>query len=134
MEAEKQKALALKDLTDEEAMKEENAPFTLSAWYMRHLEHIDTARLHLEDQKPVLILQGENDRQVYMEDFALWKEKLASHPDATFKSYPGLNHLFGKYEGDPVPFSQLIVVEYMQHTPIPEEVIQDIAAWAKERL
>lgn len=134
VEAEKQKALALRNLTDEEALKEENAPFTLSAWYMRHLEHIDTARLHLEDQKPVLILQGENDRQVYMEDFALWKEKLASHPDATFKSYPGLNHLFGKYEGDPVPFSQLIVVEYMQHTPIPEEVIQDIAAWAKERL
>ncbi len=128
------KAEALLTLSDEDALKQENAPFTISAWYLRHWEQIDAAKLHMADQKPVLVLQGEGDRQVYMKDFELWKEALKGHPDAVFKSYPGLNHLFGKYKGEQVPMSQLMTVEYMQPTPVPEEVIQDIADWASERL
>ncbi len=131
--AEQEKAAKLLTLTDDEALLPENAPFTLSAWYLRHLENIDAAKLHLQDKKPVLVMQGEKDRQVTMKDFYLWKERLAGHPDAVFTSYPELNHLFGQYEGEPVPPAQLVTVEYMQPTPIPQQVIDDIAAWAKER-
>ena len=134
LDAEIAKAKVLRDLTDEEALLPENAPFTISAWYLRHWEGIDAAGLHLQDGKPVLVLQGESDRQVGMADYALWQQALAEHPDAAFKSYPGLNHLFGRYEGEPVPLSQLVAVEYMQPTPVADEVIQDIARWALDRL
>ena len=64
-----------------------------------------------------------------MTDYNLWQEQLKDHPDATFIAYPGLNHLFGAYQGEPVPFSQLVSVEYAQRTPIPEQVMNNIAGW-----
>lgn len=134
IESEHQKGLGLKDLGDEEVWVTDNIPFAMSGWYTRHFEYIDAPKLHLEDQLPVLVVHGESDRQVFMKDFELWKATLKEHPDATFKSYPGVNHLLGKYQGKEPPFSQLFSVEYMQLTPVPQEIIDDIAAWAKERL
>lgn len=121
-------AQKLSALTDEEALSPLHSVFTISAWYLRHLEGIDAAKLHMDDQKPVLILQGERDRQVTVQDFALWQEKLKDHPAAVFICYPGLNHLFGAYAGDPLPFRQLMQ-EYAQRTPVDEQVIDDIAKW-----
>ena len=43
---------------------------------------------------PTLFLQGERDFQVTMKDFAIWKAAMAGRRDATFHSYPALNHLF----------------------------------------
>lgn len=43
---------------------------------------------------PMLILQGERDYQVTMEDFNTWKSYLVSRADVKFRSYPELNHLF----------------------------------------
>ena len=43
--------------------------------------------------KPLLILQGERDYQVTMQDFANWKSALADHANVRLKSYPELNHL-----------------------------------------
>jgi hypothetical protein len=43
---------------------------------------------------PMLILQGERDYQVTMEDFREWEEGLSGKDKVYFKSYPGLNHLF----------------------------------------
>lgn len=122
----------LSTLTDEEALKPIHNVFSISAWYLRHLEGIDAAKLHMADQKPVLVLQGESDRQVTMQDFALWQEALQGHPDVTFKSYPGLHHLFGAYTGEPLPFSALMQ-EYAERTPVDEQVIQDIAEWINKR-
>ena len=66
---------------------------------------------------PQFFLQGEEDYQVSMEDFAIWKENL---PNATFKSYPGLTHIFteGKREMGPNV--------YMNKTKVGDEVIEDI--------
>lgn len=132
--AELDKAKRLTEMTDEEALDPENAPFTISAWYLRHWEAIDPAMLHLQDGKPVLVLHGGRDRQVTKKDFDLWQEGLNGHPDAQFILYPNLNHLFGHVEGEPVPPSELVTVEYMQETPVPPQVIDDIAGWAKDRL
>lgn len=118
--AEREKAARMDELADDDTI------FGLPVPYLRHLDAIDAAALHLEDKKPVLVLQGERDRQVTMADYALWKEKLADHPAAEFISYPALNHLFGDYQGDPVPFSQLLA-EYAARTPVDERVIGDIA-------
>lgn len=71
---------------------------------------------------PMLILQGERDYQVTMEDFALWQSSL--NPSyATFISYPALNHLFLAGEGISTP------TEYATQGYIPQDVIDDIVAW-----
>jgi dienelactone hydrolase len=48
---------------------------------------------------PLLILQGERDYQVTMDNFEAWKKALAGRPNVTFKTYPKLNHLFVEGEG-----------------------------------
>ncbi len=134
LEAEAQKGRKLLELTDEEARQPKNDFAGISAWYLRHWARIDAVDLHMKDGKPVLILQGEKDRQVVMKDFELWKSGLAEHPDATFISYPDLNHLFGAYEGEAVPYAQLVSVEYAQRTPVDETLMDDIASWAEKRI
>ena len=75
--------------------------------------------------QPLLILQGERDYQVTMEDFGRWQAALGDREDVTFKSYLALNHLFIAGEGPSVP------TEYEQPGNVAEEVITDIAAWIK---
>lgn len=129
VEQEIQKGFLLYNMSDADALNEANSVFGMGAWYLRKFEQIDVIALHIEDSKPVLILQGEKDRQVTMVDFQLWKDGLAAHNDVTFISYPKLNHLFGEYSGDEVPFSKLVAVEYSQNTPVSDIVINDISEW-----
>jgi len=77
--------------------------------------------------QPMLLLQGERDYQVTMEDFALWKKGLEGKKNVDFKSYPKLNHLFLSGEG---PSSD---EEYLRPGHLPKEVVEDIAAWIERR-
>lgn len=109
-----------------------------------YLKEVDYDRLQVAQKIagmdiPVLILQGERDYQVTMEDFGIWKEAFSAacgtdgsdvtgkehviDSDIIMKSYPGLNHIFHKGEGAPSP------AEYMQKGRIPEQVIIDIAGF-----
>lgn len=93
--------------------------------------------LYLRDYRPaatantlgmrMLILQGERDYQVTMEDFAIWQNVLGLRTDVAFKSYPALNHLFIKGEGPGNPN------EYMQPGNVAEEVLDDIVNWLQVR-
>jgi alpha-beta hydrolase superfamily lysophospholipase len=74
-------------------------------------------------KQPMLILHGERDYQVTMEEFARWKEALGSRADVTLKSYPGLNHLFIVGTGPSLP------AEYQTLGHVAEDVVSDIAAW-----
>ncbi len=76
---------------------------------------------------PMLILQGERDYQVTMEDFDGWKKALAGRKDVTFKSYPDLNHLFATGKGKSRP------VEYTRPGNVAPEVVEDIARWILAR-
>ena len=67
--------------------------------------------------------EGERDYQVTMQDFELWQSALAKHPNAIFKSYPRLNHLFQEGEGKSTP------LEYSRPSSIPSYVTDDIAAF-----
>lgn len=69
---------------------------------------------------PILVLQGERDYQVTMVDFELWQEAL---PDATFISYPALNHIFLPGEGMGTP------AEYAVAGHVSETVIVDMVNW-----
>ena len=109
-----------------------------------YLKEVDYDRLQVAQKIagmdiPTLILQGEMDYQVTMEDFGIWKEAFSAacgtdgsdvtgkehviDSDTIMKSYPGLNHIFHKGEGAPSP------AEYMQKGRIPEQVIIDIAGF-----
>lgn len=133
VETETARAKKLLNLSDEEALAPGSAVFGLgdNAWYLRHQISIDAAALHMQDQLPVFIVQGEKDRQVTLTDFNAWKEQLKDHPAATFELYPELNHLFGEYEGDDVPLHELVTVEYGASTPVGSNLISDIASWLK---
>ncbi|PYQ59089.1 MAG: hypothetical protein DMF53_19355 [Acidobacteria bacterium] len=75
---------------------------------------------------PLLILQGERDYQVTMDNFAAWKKALAGRPGVTFKSYPKLNHLFIEGEGKSTP------ADYETPGHVAEAVIADVAGWIKK--
>lgn len=105
--------------------------FGMPVSYLQTLEKIGAISLHMDDELPILVLQGEKDRQVTMADFMLWQNKLSAHHATTFISYPALNHLFGEYVGEPVPFSQMVTLEYGQNTPVADEVMDDISDWIK---
>jgi fermentation-respiration switch protein FrsA (DUF1100 family) len=74
---------------------------------------------------PMLILQGERDYQVTMEDFAIWQAELKGAAHATLTSLPGLNHLFMFGEGKPSPD------EYNEPGDVDQVVISTIAEWVK---
>jgi len=75
---------------------------------------------------PFLILQGEKDYQVRMADFNLWKRATNGMSNISFKSYPGLSHLFMQSNGTPSP------KDYEGEKHIPSQVINDIASWIKK--
>jgi fermentation-respiration switch protein FrsA (DUF1100 family) len=77
--------------------------------------------------RPILVLQGERDYQVTMEDFAGWQKALKSNKEAILKSYPKLNHLFMEGEGKAKP------AEYDKAGHVSQEVIDDIARWIKKQ-
>jgi dienelactone hydrolase len=76
-------------------------------------------------KRPLLVVRGERDYQVTQVDFDAWKQALAGRSDVTFKSYPGLNHLFIAGEGLSGP------AEYQRPGHVAEAVVDDIAAWLR---
>lgn len=98
----------------------EKLPFNLSGYYWKSvldyhpLKEVKTVKI------PILILQGERDYQVTMEDFDLWKSTLKNNKKASFISYPKLNHLFMSGENRSEP------KEYMVKGKVDETVINDI--------
>ncbi len=76
---------------------------------------------------PILILQGDKDYQVRLADFDGWKKALTGHSNATFKIYPGLNHLFmiSTATGEQLSTPS----EYNTAGHLSADVVGDIATW-----
>jgi fermentation-respiration switch protein FrsA (DUF1100 family) len=95
--------------------------------YWLDLRDYNPPELALTLNQPMLILQGERDYQVTLEDFEGWTQHLSSRPNATFKIYPELNHLFMPGEGPSMP------AEYDTPGHVAERVVDDIANWIKQQ-
>lgn len=93
------------------------------ASYWLDLRGYDPPAAAAQVKQPMLVLQGERDYQVTMEEFSRWKSALAGRTDVAFHSYPTLNHLFVAGTGKSVP------AEYNTPGHISEAVVRDIAAW-----
>jgi fermentation-respiration switch protein FrsA (DUF1100 family) len=76
---------------------------------------------------PLLIVQGERDYQVTMQDFQNWQDALSGQANVALKSYPGLNHLFIAGAGKSVP------AEYETPGNVAPEIIQDVVSWIQQQ-
>jgi len=94
--------------------------------YWLDLQGYKPAEVASKLSQPMLILQGERDYQVTMQDFQNWKDALSSHSNVQLKTYPDLNHLFITGTGKSTP------AEYNVPGNMSVNVIDDIAAWIKQ--
>lgn len=99
----------------------------VGATYWRDLAAHDPAALIAGEKRPILVLQGDRDYQVTLEDFAGWEKALAGKKNAQLKRYPTLNHLFVAGEGKSTP------TEYQTPGNVAPEVIEDIVAFVARR-
>ncbi|MBQ9992930.1 MAG: alpha/beta fold hydrolase [Firmicutes bacterium] len=113
-------------LSDEEAMQKKVGGGTTLYYFKEMGEH--PAQTYLENlQKPMLIMQGENDFQVKAEkDFRLYQEILQDKDNVCFRLYDNLNHAFVPSVYGSISKAKK---EYAVEQHIDEEVIADIAEW-----
>ncbi len=121
----KEQAAKVKALKPEDA-NSTTAMFSAPVSYWLDLRGYNPPETAKDLKQPLLILQGERDYQVTMEDFKRWTAALSTKNNVTFKSYPSLNHLFIAGTGRSTPS------EYDQPGHVDERVVEDIAAWIKK--
>jgi dienelactone hydrolase len=131
--ADEQRALdaAIKLAADVKAAKPGDAtllsgPISAPASYWIDLREYDPPAAASRLEQPMLVLQGERDYQVTMDDFAAWRRAIGSRANVQLKSYPALNHLFIAGSGPSTP------VEYQRPGHVEEAVVADIAGWIKK--
>ncbi len=110
----------------EDAVYEESL-LGLPPSYLEDMIRFETGEIAAGLPQRILILHGERDYQVTMEDYQAWKQALENHPKTTFILYPGLNHLFFYGEGPSVPD------EYFEQNNVDYRVINDIYGWIMDR-
>jgi uncharacterized protein len=98
---------------------------TTGPWLQSHKE-IPPNLVAIENLSPtigILILQGEEDNQTYLEQALLLEQKLTQikHPNHMLITYPGLGHTFHPAQGLVQPLG-----------PIQEYVLSDLHAWLKD--
>ena len=110
----------LDKLQNLDSLPEEETIMGVYVSYWKWLADYDILQAAEEIAQPVLLLQGEEDYQVTMEDFGIWKEALGEKENWQMKSYPGLIHPFTaglKAEGS---------AAYMKDEKMDAQVILDI--------
>ena len=111
----------LDKLQDLDSLTEDDTVAGVYSAYWKWLADYDILQAAEEIAQPVLLLQGEEDYQVTMEDFGIWKDALSEKENWQMISYPGLTHAFTagrKTEGAEV---------YSRSDRMDNQVIQDIA-------
>jgi dienelactone hydrolase len=104
-------------------MPEKDFPLGVPASYWLDLRGYDPAKEAKKLRRPILVLHGERDYQVTMEDFARWKEALDGQNNAKLISYHHLNHLFIAGQGKSTP------QEYSAPGNVAAVVVEDIVKW-----
>lgn len=126
-EAFKELTESFQDMSAEEAMEYDLSG--MSGYYFQEMDQYDVGQIALDSNKPILVLQGEADFQVTMEnDFAAWQSIFENDPQVTLKSYPNLNHIFILSQGE----NKGSVQEYQIPGHVDEKVITDISDWIIE--
>ena len=118
------------DITYEEAKNKKFAGGT-TLYYFKEMGRKTAADYLLENEKPVLIMQGGKDFQVLADDdYLKFKELLSDRRNTFFKLYPELNHIFVDAIYDDIG---KVTKEYRTERHIGEEVTGDIADFIKSQ-
>ncbi len=113
----------LDKLKDLDSLTEDDTVAGTYASYWKWLDAYDILKAAEEMKEPVLMLQGEEDYQVTMTDYAIWQKEFGDKAGWQLISYPGLTHLFTpgqKNEG---------AAAYARDAKVDAQVIEDIAAF-----
>ena len=101
-----------------------------SPW-MKHFLRYDPLPVIAQVRQPILILQGEIDRQVTADQAPMIEKaaRAAGNKDVTVRVFPGLNHLF-------LPAKTGAFSEYtsLSTSTIGDDVIKQLTDWLAERL
>ncbi len=97
----------------------------VSVAYFYDLERRDQVQFAGKLSIPILILQGERDYQVTIEDISLWKKAIGDRRGVKILTYPDLNHCFVAGSGKARP------EEYMKPGYVAKQVVEDISNWVK---
>jgi hypothetical protein len=95
------------------------------ALYWMDINNYDQLASARKFKNRILVIQGENDFQISVQDFNLWRTALASNKDASFKLYPDLNHLLSSQE------KKGNGMQYRIPANVSATLIEDIAVWVK---
>lgn len=97
------------------------------ASYWLDLNNYDQTGTVKKLKNRILVIQGEKDFQVSVQDFNIWKTTLSSNKNASFMLYPDLNHLLStqKEKGNGT--------QYRIPANVDLKLINDIAAWIKKK-
>lgn len=102
---------------------------TFGAYYLWDMHQHDAISLIKELGVPTLIMQGENDWQVYADvDYAAYQEALQDVEFVQFQLYEDLNHLFMPSMAKGLSEAML---EYNTPGEIPGAVLDDLAGFVK---
>ncbi|MFD2658272.1 alpha/beta fold hydrolase [Gracilibacillus thailandensis] len=124
VEEEYKKAQQLREISEDEAKK--MTVFGMNGYYLKEMDQYNVASIVSKLDKPLFILQGEDDFQVsYEKDFTAWQELLEDSENATISSYPDLNHFFVDYQGP----GEGTIKEYETPKQVDKKVINDIGEW-----
>lgn len=116
----------LDTMTEEELMQ--TTIFDMPAYYLQEMNSYDTSDIAKNIDKPILVLQGSKDFQVYESpDFELWKEVLKDNEEAEFILYDNLGHLFTVAPDEPTN----TISDYVPAQKIDSRVIDDISKFIK---
>ena len=110
-------------LKDPDALTDDDMIAGAYAPYWKWLADYDALKEAEGIAEPCLLLQGEEDYQVTMEDFAIWQEAVGEKENWQLISYPGLIHAFTqgqKTEG---------AAAYSRNEKVDPQVIEDIAGF-----
>ena len=123
-QAEKDAVFAdLDKLKKPEELAEDDMVMGVWSAYWKWLAAYDVLQVAKEIKKPVLLLQGEEDYQVTLTDFEIWKNSFNEKNSWKLILYPGLTHTFTagmKTEGSSA---------YSRAEKVDAQVIQDIAVF-----
>ncbi len=108
----------LNPLTEHDRM-----PYSVQATYWVWLNKYKHLEVSKKLKKPMLILHGDRDYQVNIENLELWHKTLDKNPNVTIKNYPKLNHLF--YSGEVASTYS----EYYLKGNLPDYLVKDICDW-----
>ena len=117
------------EMSDEEAKKTPILGKHIMTYYLKDMGKKQVREYLEESDKPVFVMQGDGDFHVCVDkDFNEYKDILKNNPRATFKLYPGLNHVFMPTVYGDVSKARK---EYSKPQHVADYVMADIAQWIK---